>query len=78
MKESQIIYRWYNFHFSSITTEARLSPGAPRSPALGKEARAGRTPAAASPARPTGRPPRRAPEGGESGRSRAPKLRDLR
>lgn len=51
MKGFQIIHRWYNFHFSSITTEARLFQGPHRSPALGKKAQARGSPAAASLAR---------------------------
>ena len=41
MKESQIIHRWYNFHFSSITSEARLSHRAHGSPALPPKGGAG-------------------------------------
>lgn len=68
MKEFQIIHRWYNFHFSSITAEARLSLGAHRSPALRREAQARGNPAAANPARTR---PQYAARGIEGGRNSA-------
>lgn len=79
MKESQIIYRWYNFHFSSITAEARLSLGAHRFPALRRETQAGGNPAAANPAR-TRPPPAALGTGGGRNSAQAgrrPSFRDL-
>lgn len=64
MKESQIIHRWYNFHFSSLTTEARLFLPAHTPPAMGsagwrkppprRSSRAPTSPPAAFRARPPG------------------------
>lgn len=54
IKESQIIHRWYNFHFSSPTTAARPSASAHTTPPPpGGGAGCGRPPQRRSPRKPT-------------------------